>query len=388
MPPVWPFNIQSGNMHMLKTFHRPLLGIAAAVMSLASLGAHAAPQYKVTALGLLPGGTYASAYAINDSGTVVGYGNSTTGSGEAFRWSGGTFSNLTTQSGGVLKSAYDINNAGTIVGGSSAGNAITASQGTITSLPNLPGASGGYARGINQAGTVVGTSGNQAAIWKNGQVQALGGLVVPGQTNSSALAINDSGTVAGNITVNFTDDHPVIWSADGTPTELEVPPTIGSRASVSDLNNAGVVVGTAYGFHDATAMVWRNGVAQALKGVGYEDSEASAINDAGQIVGITYQRSGAVFATLWLEGQAYNLNDLLVNGQNLGAWTEAVDINASGQILAIERMIGRVFVLTPVPEPSTYALIGAGLLSLLLVRRQRSAASGTGSRASLAGQQA
>ncbi|RZL01004.1 MAG: PEP-CTERM sorting domain-containing protein [Rubrivivax sp.] len=363
------FNIQSGNMHMLNTFHRPLLGFAAAVLSLASLGAHAASQYKVTNIGLPTGSTYFSPFAINDTGAIAGIAGNTTGNRDAFLWSGGTFTNL-----GALYRGGGLNNAGTVVGQSASGQGVVVSQGKVTELPALAGASGAYPLGINQAGTIVGGSGGQAAIWKNGQVQPLG--PVPSQgTSTLAVAINDSGVSIGS-SGDFVS-RPLLWSADGTVTELENPPA-GYEPSPRDLNNTGLVVGVSQGIHSLDAVVWRNGVGEALPRFKYADGAATAVNDAGQIVGITYAYwDTSTLATLWQDGQVYDLNDLLVNGQGSYDLTDAFDINAFGQILAQDGVSGRVVLLTPVPEPSTYALLGFGLVSLALVRRQRSAASGT-----------
>lgn len=358
-------------MRMLKTFHRPLLGIAAAAFSLISLSAHAVSQYKITDIGVPMGGTYFHAEALNDNGTIIGFGNNATTNSGAFLWSGGTFTALN-----QLSYVGGINNAGTIVG-SSAGQAVALKQGTVTALPNLLGASVSSARSVNQAGVIAGTSGKQAVIWKNGQVQALGEAPAEGMSQS-VIAINDNGVVLGTSGPTYGPGarNLLLWNPDGTVTELGEPP-VGFEPSAYDLNNAGTVVGVSQGIHSLDPVVWRNGVAEVLPKLGYADGEAHAVNDAGLIVGasVSYSDTQGV-ATLWQDGQAYNLNDLLVGGPGPFNLVDAIDINASGQILVGTGWGGGdyVYLLTPVPEPSTYALFGLGLLSLALVRRKPSSA--------------
>jgi probable HAF family extracellular repeat protein len=356
-------------MHMLQTLRLSLLSIATAAASMTSLSAHAVSQYTVTNLGAPPGGSYFVVYTPNglsDNGTIVGYGNSSSTTRGAFQWSGGTFTALN-----QLSSVSGANKAGTIVGSSASGQAVALNQGTATVLPNLPGASTGTASAINQAGTIAGQSGNQAVIWKNGQVQALGEAPAEG-ISQRVSAINDNGQVLGTIGPTYGTAHGlVIWNTDGTVTELGEPP-VGYEPTPYDLNNAGVAVGVSLGIHSQDPVVWRNGVAEALPRLNYDDGAAHAINDAGLIVGASYGYSDAyALATLWQDGKAYDLNTLLVDGQGPYDLRDAIAINASGQILASAGWSGgNLFLLTPVPEPETYALFGVGLLSLMLVRRK------------------
>ena len=73
----------------------------------------------VTDLGTL-GGTYSEATSINDTGTVVGYSNTSNGSSHAFVYKNGTIFDLNTllpaNSGWELNSAIDINDNGQIIG--------------------------------------------------------------------------------------------------------------------------------------------------------------------------------------------------------------------------------------------------------------------------------
>ena len=76
-------------------------------------------QEPAIIIGILPGGSSAVAYAINESDEVVGY-SETSGSDHAFYSTGSSITDLNTlirpDSGWVLKSAYGINEVGQIVG--------------------------------------------------------------------------------------------------------------------------------------------------------------------------------------------------------------------------------------------------------------------------------
>ena len=97
-----------------------------------------------------------------------------------------------------------------------------------------------------------------------------------------------------------------------------------------------------------------------------------AINDGGQMVG-----SSPLDAILWTDGNVIDLNrfldDRLVNqGWNL---TKATDINDNGWIVGTavnnQTNVNHAFLLTPVPEPETYAMLLAGLGVLGFMGRRR-----------------
>jgi hypothetical protein len=77
---------------------------------------------------------------------------------------------------------------------------------------------------------------------------------------------------------------------------------------------------------------------------------------------------------LWVSGQLYNLNNLLVGatGYNVNG---AFAINAGGEIAGTATFGGQTHdvVLVPVPEPSSIALVTVGALAsaIYFVRRMR-----------------
>jgi probable HAF family extracellular repeat protein len=165
-------------------------------------------------------------------------------------------------------------------------------------LGTLPGGTHSGALGINSSGQVVGSSDlagssfSHAFLWEgtNG-MKDLGTL--PGDVSSIAQGINDSGQVVGQ-----SDDvrgHPraFLWDAVNGMQDLG---TLGRHALATGINRTGQVVGeserhddidNAYFYH---AFVWQNGTMSDLNDLippvsGLELFAASAINNAGQIVG-------------------------------------------------------------------------------------------------------
>ena len=103
----------------------------------------------------------------------------------------------------------------------------------------------------------------------------------------------------------------------------------GSGSQASAINGAGVIVGlsTIPGSPRPHAFVWRNGVMRDLGALAGGSSGATAINDDGIIVGWSTVASGATRAVRWKDGVKRNLGTL--GGRN----SEARGINAFGVIV-------------------------------------------------------
>ena len=95
-----------------------------------------------------------------------------------------------------------------------------------------------------------------------------------------------------------------------------------------------------------------------------------SINNSGQIVGSSDDIDNPR-AFLWEDGNFYNLDDLIETSFNSWILTDAFDINNYGQITGQGIVNGErhAFLMTPVPEPTTFVLLGAG--TLLLLKRKR-----------------
>jgi hypothetical protein len=331
---------------------------------------------------------YTESYAIdvNDGDSAVGFADkyiSGTYYGErAVRWDSlGTsaieLGHLGTNSLGFTQAgASAVNSSNTIVGvankydsGTFVGQRAVRwdSSGTIaTELGNLGTSISGYTQtyvlGINESGTAVGFSDKydsgtlryfRAVRWDGSATNAteLGNLGTDdfGNSDSRAIALNDSGTAVGfaqtfdaGIHVSF---HAVRWDGSGTTAEKLGKPRIDgfeyTDTFASDINNNNIAVGIA-----------------TTLGTDYREDQR---------------------AVLWgINGHGIDLNRLI---DPLSGWTlyEAHDISDTGWIGGLgafdpdgpggEEAYYRVYVMH-IPEPSSMLLLGLGGTTLLRLHRR------------------
>jgi probable HAF family extracellular repeat protein len=262
----------------------------AALVGLAA--APAEPPYTIIELGHL-GGSYTQPLAINDRRQVVGVSAAADGFSHPFLWQQGVMTDLGLLPEGISASAEDINAVGDVVG-----------AGTAESFPYQP----------------------HAILWRRGQVIPL--ALLPGGSYSQAFAINDWGLIAGAAD-DGVSTHATVWWA-GTPIPLEglALPTGDSGGWATDVNNLGQVVGSAYvdGPH-TRAVLWQAGRAIDLGTLpGDDHSQALAINDRGQIVGLSANiEASTMRAFLWERGAMRDLG--IPPGEG---FARAEDINVFG----------------------------------------------------------
>jgi probable HAF family extracellular repeat protein len=116
-------------------------------------------------LGVLPGGTYSGANAINGAGHIVGFSEVAGGDSHAFLYRDGMMADLGVLAGDRYASAVAINDSGTIVGYSHDGatrfHVFIYVDGAMHDLSNLLRGNQGWqllsAAGINEAGQIVGS---------------------------------------------------------------------------------------------------------------------------------------------------------------------------------------------------------------------------------------
>lgn len=311
------------------------------------------PRYQLTDLNPLLGGTRSASSGLNDRGDVVGMAGSASGSDHGFLLHDGT---LTVLSG--VPTA--INNAGQIVVRSS-NHTFVLSGGGYTDIGSLGGSlTDGYA--INDPGQIVGISAldrpaggvAHAFLYSGGMMQDLGNL--------DPTAINGNGEVVGGATLGGQPTSQAFAYAAGSVQDLG---TLGGDTSIAfGVNNRGEIVGVStlastppMGITPRHAFLYANGAMTDLA-PSLTNSEASAINDAGIIIGFA-DFNGSSRAALYQTGAVWDLNTLLdqpsaltiVSANAINSMGEIVGnaITPSGDVHAV--------LLTPIPEPSAIALI-------------------------------
>lgn len=123
--------------------------------------------------------------------------------------------------------------------------------------------------------------------------------------------------------------------------------------------------------------VWHNGVLQAFASLGGQFASAYAVNDAGVAVGqsdIVVDDLRVSRAVMYRNGRSMDLNGLL-SPDDASRWQlrEATDINEAGVIVGTGSFnrASRAFVMTPVPEPGTWALMTGGLGVVVRIGKRR-----------------
>lgn len=196
---------------------------------------------EATGLTWLPcDATNCAGRGINDLGEVVG-----THGGAAARWSAdGTLFDLGILPGGTEATAHAINNDGMIVGESYTGTGFndihafvyTVAGGMVDITPDA-GISRAY--DVNDSGQVAGHTNSVAFRWENDVLTQLG--VLPGDAYSFGKAINDFGQVAGtSVTASGNTVHAFRYTDGVGMEDLGV---IGEHNEVWGISAAGDVVG-------------------------------------------------------------------------------------------------------------------------------------------------
>jgi probable HAF family extracellular repeat protein len=347
----------------------------------------AAASYRLAKLPSLDG-ALSRGMAINDRSWVAGWSDRADGTRHAALWRNGAVTDLLTLGGPSSTVAWPgLNDQGMVVGISQtaevdplnedwsceAGGFLPGStnlicrgfvwsEGSMQELPTL-GGHHGFAAGVNNRGQVVGwaetpvhdptCTGTQvlqflAVVWepKKNKIKTRELPPFPGDATSAATAVNDRGEAVGisgdcdQAVGRFSARHAVLWSKNGKVTEI---PNLGGVTwhTPMDISESGDVVGFSNppGLGDpegefiSHAFLWRRGSATAIDlGAlpGDPFSEAFAINERGQVVGVSFGGANGSRAFLWQDGVMTDLNDLAPG--NLDVLVSAQDINDEGRI--------------------------------------------------------
>jgi probable HAF family extracellular repeat protein len=371
--------------------NRRIRYFVALVVTVATSTLTFAQQYTITPLDHLGGHSESRAMGINNLGQIVGFTVDANGNSQAATWqSSGSGNHLSVLSQtNPISEAYRINNAGQIVGKARTdGNATHAAYwagGGVTDIGVIGGVTS-FANDINEAGVVAGSSdatrGSVAFTWTPG-----GGFVNYGNFNTTDAqqragfnGINDTGALVGTAYRLFSP-FKAIKATAGVLSVTEIsPPGQFSTGMALAVNDAGTIVGYQNpGSGGAHAAIFDgNGGFQDLGALGLTDSQANDINQAGVIVGDAFGDDGqGNFLAKSFVYQNNVMTDLLTLIAPGSGWTElfaASGVNDLGQIVGTGVLNGEIrgYVLTPIPEPASVSLISIGAITLI-ARRPRPA---------------
>jgi probable HAF family extracellular repeat protein len=321
--------------------------------------------------------------AINNLGQVVGWYTGTDGNPHAVLISGGVRTELGSL-GSSGSYANRINDSGQVVGGSGPDAVVWTAPGVMQDIGSLKGPGGGSsARDINNNGEVVGGSkiagstAYHAFSWQAGVMTDLGAIGGWSGVATVATAINDYGQIVGEAKNGNGASDPFLYSGGAM---YDLGTLGGTLGQACDINNSGQVVGysqNSQGYYRAFLSVG-GGPLQDLGTLGGNQALAKAINSSGIIVGLA--ETGIVIPPpvgpeyvpqAFISdgvGPMQNLNSLI---DTASGWTitDATDINDLGQIVGYgTNLSGQsdYVLLTPIstPEPSALALLAAALLGL------------------------
>jgi probable HAF family extracellular repeat protein len=334
---------------------RPLKGLVLGVPLAALIGvaaARAAEFDQFLGLGTLAGGTDSHAYGVSADGTtVVGTSDSASGS-HAFRWSGGTMTDLGTL-GGSFSNANAVSANGSVVVGDAylAGNIVSHafrwSGGTMTDLGTL-GGTFSQANGVSTDGAVVVgdayLAGNHAfhAFRYSGTTMTDLGTLGGANINSTAYAVSADGAVVVGWAQNASGYTHAFRYSGTTMTDLGTlgGANINSTAYAVSADGA-VVVGSSevlgLGGHDH-AFRWSGGTMTDLGTLGGKDSVANAVSANGAVVvGDSTVAGGGHEAFRWRQdtGMLSMASLLTASHVNITGWqlTSATGISADGTVI-------------------------------------------------------
>jgi probable HAF family extracellular repeat protein len=312
---------------------RFLTTVVAAVAAGLVLAAPAgAATYEVIDLGTL-GGASSGATDLNDAGAIVGWSRTADGHVHGVVWRAGNTIDIGTL-GGPTSSAASISNNYAVVGtsavtgggvrhaflwranqgamhnlglpsparigdtGAIIGNTTNAGGEPLAAYRNqhgwirlpLNGFDGSFGEDVNDAGTAVGTlvhepHGSAPFVYENGVLTVLPS--VPTAAETTANAINDAGLIAGQ---TFDPLGIVLW--DGSSWQPIPTPAL-FIPEIRDMNDCAEIVGAHHPeqFFKPHAFLISDGAgvdlnSQIPAGSGWRLGVATAINDAGEIVGV------------------------------------------------------------------------------------------------------
>lgn len=234
--------------------------------------------------------------------------------------------------------ASDINNQGVIVGRASDSGeenavAVVWDQGKVTRLPGVPGYGSTTALALNEAGQIAGSIEKSigpirslyGCVWVDRKPRVLGSF---GGQLGSATDINASGEVVG--WSDMKNEVAQAWRWSGGKL-LRLPAPAGKpHSNASSINDSGQIAGFASDTSNSPvtrAVLWERGRVKEMGTLGGKFSVASSINNPGQVAGEAATSKGEIHAFLWQKGKMTDLGTL--GGKD----SHARDLNNLGQVV-------------------------------------------------------
>jgi probable HAF family extracellular repeat protein len=206
---------------------------------------------------------------------------------------------------------------------------------SVSSLGAIPWANNYYLTGINASGQIAGdanvfderTDSSTPFLYSQGKMTSL-------PVGSVGQGINDQGQIAppGAVAINnagqTVNSSGVITDAHGKTTTIPVPGGAKPPIVAWAMNNKGEVVGSVgVSGGESAAFIYSGGKTTILPLLpGVNSAEARAVNDLGQVVGM----SMGSHAFLYSAGKTIGLGVL---GGNNGGWSIPLGINNHGQVV-------------------------------------------------------
>lgn len=232
---------------------------------------------------------------------------------------------------------------------------------------------------VNANSQIAGAFNDQAYVYDPiSGIKELGGI---GGDYSVANKINDQGDIVGYSYIDYlgSPSRATLFDPTGLGNNMDLGTLGGSSSIATDINDLGQIIGSA----NVLSQDWHATIFDPSGNGGNIDlgyGEAHAINNSGMIVGeyntsesgCGYDWSAMLFDSSG-NGNNIDLNTVIDPDLGIHLWS-ARDINDNGCIVGwafIDNQSyrnSRAFLLVPVPEPCTLALLAIGGLALRKIR--------------------
>jgi hypothetical protein len=297
------------------------------IASLLATPAFAASSYTYTTIAF-PGAKSTTVSGINASQTVSGTYTDKSGTTHAFTWAAGKFTTIASPTGTPIN-AVGINDSGSVIGtyDSSSGFSVgyIASNGAIITTIAVGGQSV-VAGAINNGGQVALSEENYFGTindftYLNGTTKTY----FTTQYNPAPTAINASGSVVGNYTLNGGKQVSYLY-AGGTATTL--PTTNASSMSANAINASGVVAGSYVSSASKATLgfTYSNRTLTTVAEPGFTNTTLTGIDAAGDVIGAAWNGSNGGSGFVLSNGAFTQVNPPGATSVSLAG------INASGVI--------------------------------------------------------